>query len=160
MLGAPGCAAPGVHPAGQQQPEPGGSSPAWHENCEGTKWHSQGGIWGWILGSGAVGFDQLRVSKWQWPTLAKPFVPALFVPAGCGGVKAGITGKGCSGLFHGSKPCVTSGKSLLIPVPHWRNSLIPMVETTTAENEPQLMIPRSSEASWMSQLGTPRLWGQ
>lgn len=77
------------------------------------------------------------------------------------GLKQGSLAKAALGCFtHGSKPCVTSGKSLLIPVPHWRNSPIPMVETTTAKNEPQLMIPRSSEASWMSQLGTPRLWGQ
>lgn len=36
------------------------------------------------------GFEQLRIFKWQWATLAKFLFQPVLVPAGYDGVKAGI----------------------------------------------------------------------
>lgn len=66
----------------------------------------------------------------------------VLVPARCGGVKAGITGKVCSGLFHSwlQTPCdLREVSPFCSSVPYWRNSPIHMVETITPENEPLLM---------------------
>lgn len=79
-------------------------------------------------------------SGWLLPSsLCQP----VLVPAGCGGVKAGITDKVCSGLFHSWLQTLCDLREVSSPscssVPYWRNSPIHMVETTAPENEPQLM---------------------
>lgn len=56
VLGALGRSASGIHLPRQQQPEPPNSSPAWHQNSEGTKQRNQVKVWARFLSPAAV-FD-------------------------------------------------------------------------------------------------------